>query len=126
MLTTIHKQFVVLILGAVLLNSVIAQEPVDSSVIAKIRDEGLNRSQVLKTFEHFTEVIGPRLTVSPAAKAADVYAVEILKQWGIPNAHLEPWEFGRGWQLEKSTIELTEPRYTPLIGYPEAWSASTP
>ncbi|HEY2865827.1 MAG TPA: hypothetical protein VGJ02_01930, partial [Pyrinomonadaceae bacterium] len=104
---------------------IFAQEPVDASVNAKIRDEGLNRSRVLKTFEHFTEAIGPRLTGSPAAKAADDYAVDILKEWGIGNAHLEPWQFGRGWQLEKAAIELTEPRYTPLIGYPEAWSAST-
>jgi hypothetical protein len=125
MLTTIQKKFVVLIMGAVLLNSVLAQEPVDSAVIAKIRDEALNRSQVLKTFEHFTEAIGPRLTGSPAVKAADDYAVKALQGFGISNAHLEPWEFGRGWQLEKSTIELVEPRYAPLIGYPEAWSAST-
>ena len=104
---------------------VLAQEPVDAGVNAKIRDEALNRSQVLKTFEHFTEAIGPRLTASPAARAADDYAVEVLKRWGIGNAHLEPWQFGRGWQLERSTIELTEPRYAPLIGYPEAWSAST-
>jgi carboxypeptidase Q len=88
-----------------LVNTLFAQETVDSSVIAKIRDEGLNRSQVLKTFEHFTEAIGPRLTGSLAAKAADDYAVQTLKQGGIANAHLEPWEFGRGWQLEKSTIE---------------------
>ena len=106
-------------------NALFAQEPVDSSVMTKIRDEGLNRSQVLAIFEHFTEAIGPRLTGSPAAKAADDYAVETLKQWRISNAHLEPWEFGRGWQLEKSSIELVDPRYTPLIGYPEAWSAST-
>src|SRR5881275_2494844 len=126
MLTTIINKFVVLVMGAVLLNSVMAQEPVDPAVIAKIRDEGLNRSQVLKTFEHFTEAIGPRLTGSPAVKAADDYAVDMLKQWGIRSAHLEAWEFGRGWQLEKSTIELVEPRYAPLIGYPEAWSASMP
>src|SRR6478672_3060973 len=113
-------------IASFLINTPVAQEPVDGAVNSKIRDEGLNRSQVLKTFEHFTEAIGPRLTGSPAAKAADDYAVAMLKQWGIANAHLEPWEFGRGWQLEKSTIELTEPRYTPLIGYPEAWSASTP
>ena len=115
-----------LIVCSSLVSSLISQEPVDAAMNARIRDEGLNRSQVLKTFEHFTEVIGPRLTGSPAAKAADDYAVAMLKQWGIQNAHLEPWQFGRGWQLEKSTIELTEPRYAPLIGYPEAWSASTP
>jgi carboxypeptidase Q len=121
------KRLIVLITltAFLLVNTVAAQEFVDAAVNAKIRDEGLNRSQVLKTFEHFTEAIGPRLTGSPAVKAADEYAVKVLQGWGITNAHLEPWDFGRGWQLEKSTIELVEPRYTPLIGYPEAWSAST-
>src|SRR6476620_9757186 len=126
MLTTIINKFVVLVMGAVLLNSVLAQEPVDPAVIAKIRDEGLNRSQVYKTFTHFTEVIGPRLTGSPAAKAADDYALGLLKEWGLGDPHLEAWDFGRGWTLEKSTVEMIEPRYMPLIGYPEAWSASTP
>ena len=102
-----------------------AQEPVDAAVNAKIRDEGLNSSQVHKTFTHFTEVIGPRLTGSPAAKAADDYALGLLKEWGLGDPHLEAWDFGRGWTLEKSTVEMIEPRYMPLIGYPEAWSAST-
>src|SRR6185437_16132507 len=83
-----------------------AQEKVDAGVNAKIRDEGLNRSQVLKTFEHFTEAIGPRLTGSTAVKAADDYSVARLKEWGFADAHLDPWNFGRGWELEKSTIEL--------------------
>src|SRR3982750_383245 len=125
MVTTYTKLNVLILFVLLLVNVIPAQEPIDSAINAKIRDEGLNRSQVLKTFEHFTEAIGPRLTGSPAVKAADDYAVDVLKQWGIRSAHLEPWEFGRGWQLEKSTVELVEPRYAPLIGYPEAWSAST-
>ena len=48
-----------------------------------------------------------------------------LEKWGMTNAHLEPWEFGRGWELEKLTIEMVEPRYMPLIGYAEGWSPST-
>lgn len=103
-----------------------AQEPVDAAVNAKIRDEGLNRSQVNKIFSHFTEVIGPRLTGGPEVKAAEDYANGLLTTWGLSDPRLEAWDFGRGWQLEKSTIEMVEPRYMPLIGYPEAWSASTP
>ena len=102
-----------------------AQEPIDRAIIAKIRDEGLNRSQVHNTFTYFTEVIGPRLTATPAYKAAAEYAQGKLKEWGVENPRLEAWEFGRGWTLDKFTIEMVEPRYMPLIGYPEAWSAST-
>ena len=57
------------------------QEPVDQEIIAKIRDEGLKRSQVEETFAHFTEVIGPRLTGSPAHKQAAEWA----RDWGRAN-----------------------------------------
>lgn len=100
------------------------QEPVDRDIIAKIRDEGLNRSQVHETFTHFTEDIGPRLTGSPAHKTAAEWAQGKLKEYGLENPRLEAWEFGRGWALDKFSIEMVEPRYMPLIGYPEAWSAS--
>jgi carboxypeptidase Q len=121
------RSAIVLILTSFLLTiTASAQEKVDAAINAKIRDEGLNRSQVLKTFEHFTEAIGPRLTGGIAVKAADDYSVGLLKDWGYADAHLDPWNFGRGWELQKSTIDLVDPRYTPLIGYPEAWSASTP
>jgi carboxypeptidase Q len=102
-----------------------AQESVDREMIAKIRDEGMNRSQALKVFTHFTEVIGPRLTGSPQVKAASEYGKMRLTEWGLENPRLEAWEFGRGWSLEKFSIEMIEPRYLPLVGYPEAWSAST-
>jgi hypothetical protein len=101
------------------------QEPVDAAMIAKIREEGIKRSKVYETFTHFTEVIGPRLTGTPAHKTAAEYARDRLKEWGLQNPRLEAWEFGRGWTLEKQTIEMIEPRYMPLVGYAEAWSSST-
>lgn len=101
------------------------QEPVDLAAIAKIRDEGLNRSKVDAPFGMFVNVIGPRLTASPAHKRAAEYARDLLTRWGIANAHLEPWTFGRGWELTKLTIEMVEPRYMPLTGFAEAWTPST-
>ena len=47
-----------------------AQEPVHHDVIAQIKAEALERSQVLATFNVLTNVIGPRLTATPAFKAA--------------------------------------------------------
>ena len=114
-----------LLLSLMCVVTVLPQEPVDAAANARIRDEGLNRSQVYRTFAHFTEVIGPRLTGTPAAKTAAEYSQTLLKTWGLTDARLEPWEFGRGWTLEKQTVEMIEPRYMPLVGYAEAWSAST-
>jgi carboxypeptidase Q len=111
--------------GTALVQESPVQEPIDREVIARIRDEGLNRSQALETFTHFTEVIGPRLTATPAYKNAAEWSRDKLKDWGLENPRLEAWEFGRGWALDKFTVEMVEPRYMPLIGYPEAWSPST-
>lgn len=123
---TMFKKLTVLSLAAIsLVGSITGQEPIDTAINAKIRDEGLNRSQVMRPFSHFTEVIGPRLTGSPAMKTAAEYARDLLKEWGLFDPRLDTWDFGRGWTLERSTIEMIEPRYMPLIGYPEAWSAST-
>lgn len=102
-----------------------AQETVDQATIAKIRQEGLQRSQVLQTFNVLTNVIGPRLTGSPAHKAAADWSRQQMERWGLANARLEPFEFGRGWTLEKLSLELTAPRYFPLFGFPEAWTPST-
>jgi carboxypeptidase Q len=94
-------------------------------VLEQMRREGLDRSQVITAFDQFVTVIGPRLTGSPAHKAAADWARDRAAGWGLKDARLEPWEFGRGWTLEQQVIEIVEPRYFPLTGYAEAWSAST-
>ncbi|HYN06043.1 MAG TPA: M20/M25/M40 family metallo-hydrolase [Vicinamibacterales bacterium] len=110
--------------GAVALTAQTA-EPVDAAINTRIRDEGLNRSRVQAVFNQFVDVIGARLTGSPEHKRAAEYARDELAKWGLSNARLEPFEFGRGWTLEKFTLDMVEPRYMPLVGYPEAWSPST-
>jgi len=102
-----------------------AQEPVDRAALARIRDEGLNRSQVAATFNQLTNVIGPRLTGTPAFKQAADWAESKLKAYGLKSVHQEAWPFGRGWTLKRFVFEMTEPRYMPLVGYPEAWTPST-
>jgi hypothetical protein len=112
-------------LTLLLLAILAAQSSSDTDILAKIRDEGLKRSEVDPVFTELTVAIGPRLTASPAHKRAADYVRSRLESRGLSNAHLEPWTFGPGWTAEKITIELIEPRYLPLIGYADAWSAST-
>jgi hypothetical protein len=92
-------------------------------VIERIRDEGLNRSQVMRTLEYLTDIIGPRLTGSPALKRANNWTRDKLAEWGLQNAHLEAWgPFGRGWTLKRFSAEVVEPQAFPLLAYPRAWS----
>jgi hypothetical protein len=52
------------------------------------------------------------------------WARERLAEWGLANPRLEPFRFGRGWSLEKIAVEMTAPRYMPLIAYADAWTPS--
>jgi carboxypeptidase Q len=102
-----------------------AQTQGGDPTLARIRSEGLERSQAGPVFDMLTVTIGPRLTASPAHKRAAEWARDRLASHGLANARLEPWKFGRGWTLEKLTVEMVEPRYLPLIGYADGWSPST-
>jgi len=94
--------------------------------IVKIRDEGLNRSQVMQTLSYLSDVIGPRLTASPGMKRANEWTRDTMTKWGLQNAHLEAWgPFGRGWTLKRFSAQVTDPLDIPLIAYPKAWSPAT-
>jgi carboxypeptidase Q len=107
------------------LSFLLAAQQDSQSMIAAIKAEGLRGTEATVLFHTLTDTIGPRLTGSPAHVQAARWAVERLKAWGLDNPRLEPFQFGRGWSLEKLTVEMTAPRYMPLIGYAEAWSPAT-
>ena len=100
-----------------------AQSPSD---LTRIKTEGMTNSHALDYFNHLTNVIGPRLTGSPAFKASIDWSLAQLKTIGLANAHQESWPYGKGWTLEKFTLEMVEPRYFPFVAFPEAWTPSTP
>ncbi len=100
-----------------------AQVP-DPAMTERIKEEGMQRSQALDLFHTLTDVYGSRLTGSSEHTAAAEWVRDRFAAWGLADSRLEPFEFGRGWSLEKLSIEMTSPRYMPLIGYPDAWSPS--
>jgi carboxypeptidase Q len=102
-------------------------QPRDAAdMTARIRAEGLQRSRALALYRTLTDDIGARLTGSPAHVQAARWARDRFAEWGLDNPHLEPYDFGRGWQVERLSVEMTEPRYLRLIAYPDAWSPPTP
>jgi carboxypeptidase Q len=100
--------------------------PDPNDPVQRIRDEALNRSQVMQTLSHLTNIIGPRLTGSPGMRRANEWTRDRLTEWGLVNAKLEPWgAFGRGWTLRQFSAAVVEPQSFPLNAYPKAWSPAT-
>jgi carboxypeptidase Q len=114
--------FVSIAVGALAAQST---EKVDTAAIAKIRTEGLEKSQVMDTMFWLTDRYGPRLTGSPYFEEAGDWAVKTLQSYGVQNVHKERWKYGRGWTLTSFHATMTEPRVMPLTGAVKAWSPGT-
>jgi carboxypeptidase Q len=102
-----------------------AQERIDQAAIARIKEEGFARSQVMDLASWLTDVHGPRLTNSPQSRAAGAYAVEKLRSWGMTNPRLEWFPFGRGWSNERMVAQVVAPVPYPVLAFPGAWTVGT-
>ena len=98
----------------------------DADINARIRKEGMENSQIMRTMHYLTDVFGPRLTGSPNHKAAAEWAIAEMTRWGFTNGHLEPWEFGHaGWLNEKASGHILSPVKDNLTFEVLAWTPST-
>ena len=121
-----RRAILMLLLAAVAATFVVAQsEKLDYAMLGRIRDEGLNRSQVMDHVSWLSDVYGPRLTGSPGIQLASEWAMKTFKEWGLANVHQERWTFGKGWALTRFSAHLVEPQVQPLIGFPHEWSSGT-
>ncbi len=103
-----------------------AQEKVDLDMINKIRYEGFRNSKIMQLANGLFEEIGARLTGSPNMKRANEWTRDKLTEFGLVNAHLEPWgPFGRGWSNEYVNVRMTSPDVATFIAYPKAWTPGT-
>ncbi len=100
---------------------------VQRSAVEMIRDEGMNRSQAMATMKYLSDVIGARLTNSPAQRRANNWTREQLEKWGMKNSIVDPWgEFGKGWELRRYTASVNaNGEFVAFRAFPKAWSPST-
>lgn len=102
-----------------------APERVDTAAIARIREEGLHRSQAMDTAFWLSDRYGPRLDGSPEMAEAGAWAMTRLRSWGLANVHEEPFPARRGWSLTSFHATMTSPRVMPIVGVPRAWTPGT-
>ncbi len=106
--------------------SVQKPEHVDLEFIMRLREEEFRHGKVMDIMSDLTDKIGPRLTGSPNMKKANEWTRDQLAQWGLANAHVEPWgEFGRGWAYQLCEVRMISPDYVQFIALPNAWTPGT-
>ncbi|MBX7102434.1 MAG: M20/M25/M40 family metallo-hydrolase [Gemmataceae bacterium] len=72
-------------------------------------EEAKSRSEIMTNLTYLSDVIGPRLTGSDNLKRANDWAAAKMKEYGLENVALEPWELPVGWQRGTATARIVEP-----------------
>src|SRR5688572_2404919 len=114
------------------------QERIDTEMNAKIRKEGWDNSQIMRTMHFLTDVYGPLLTGSPNHENAAKWAIQQMEKWGMTNGKLEPFDFkmvnnatgvvtvpNGGWLNEKASGHILSPVKDNLVFEVLAWTPST-
>jgi hypothetical protein len=103
------------------------QKPaVDWDIVAKIREEGFQRSQVMNIAGYMSDVLGARLTLSEDMKNAQIWAKTKMEEIGLVNTVIEPFmDYGVSWDNEYFSLHMREPDYQPLVGFPLTHTPST-
>jgi hypothetical protein len=103
-----------------------SQGPSAADINNRIRKEGMDNSQIMKTMHMLTDVYGPRLTGSPKLKAAGEWATQQMRSWGFDRVDMEPWEWGNvGWVNDRAAGYITAPVKDNLTFEVLAWTPST-
>ena len=123
----IARLITAVLLATVLGASASGQNPaVDWDTVAKIREEGLQRSQVMDIVGYMTDVLGARLTLSEGMTRAQAWAKTKMEALGLENVAIEPFmDYGAAWDNEYFSLHMLEPEYQPMMGFPLAYTSGT-
>ena len=111
--------------AVVLLAAPVAAQPAPADpVLDAIEREATENSHVRRLMQPLLDSIGPRLTGSPAMQAANDWAVERYREWGIEarNVQYGTWD---GWRRGITHLDLLQPRVRSLSATMLAWSAGS-
>lgn len=97
----------------------------DSSHVAMLIAAGTQGSRVEADLRFLTDVVGPRLTGSPAMRRANEWAAQKLREYGADSVALEPWPFGVSWQRGPLTVRLVAPHLRRIEAASWAWAPGT-
>ncbi|HEV7367420.1 MAG TPA: M20/M25/M40 family metallo-hydrolase [Gemmatimonadales bacterium] len=97
---------------------------VDTAGVGRLVDQAMNRSEVMQNLRYLTDMIGPRLSTSPAMRRANEWTAERFKAYGL-TVRLEPYQFGVPWERGSASLRLVAPFTRAVIAQSWAWTEGT-
>jgi carboxypeptidase Q len=101
-----------------------AQSAVDTAGSGALISQAMNRSEVMQNLRHLSDVIGPRLSGSPAMRRANDWTAQRFRSYGL-TARLEPYLFGVTWERGSASLRLTVPFFRAITAHSWAWTEGT-
>jgi carboxypeptidase Q len=95
------------------------------AVTQAILEEIDKRSELMANIEYLCDMIGPRLTGSPGLNKANHWTRDRFRQYGLANAHLEPWTIGRAWTRGEAKGRVIVPVEQRILVESAGWSPGT-
>jgi hypothetical protein len=95
------------------------------AVTQAILDDIDKHSELMANIEYLCDMIGPRLTGSPGLTKANRWTRDKFQQYGLSNAHLEPWTIDRAWTRGDSRGRVVAPVEQRILVESAGWSPST-
>jgi carboxypeptidase Q len=103
---------------------VAAQSVLDTAGVGRLVDHAMNRSEVMRNLRYLSDVIGPRLSGSPAMRRANEWTAGRFKSYGL-TTRLEPYPFGVTWERGSASLRLIAPFARPMTAHSWAWTEGT-
>jgi carboxypeptidase Q len=131
------RSFTIALLPLFLIQSTApAQDPIDARAEAarahalaldqKIIAIAKENSEIMANLTYLSDMIGPRLTGSPALKRANQWAAEKMKSYGLTAVELEAWSIPVGWERGTASARIIEPdNGRALLLAAAGWTPST-
>lgn len=124
-MSVIARSAIVALILPMLAQSGSAEEKVYWDIVEELMDEAFNNSHVEEDASWLVDVFGPRNSKSSGYVKAANWAKNRLTEYGLANAHLEPFDFAVGWENKYTSVHMMAPQYMPIIAYPAAWAKGT-
>lgn len=97
-----------------------------AAVDKKLIEDAKQGSEIIANLTYLSDVIGPRLTGTPALKKANEWTAEKMRSYGLTDVHLEGWTIPVGWERGTATMKIVEPdNGHSLTVAAMAWTPST-